>query len=360
MMVDKENVPLNLSVKQRLENSTGVKKASAKGEVAKPKLSRKETYLSTWLNTCLSKDEKFNYSMLGAKGPESEEYTAKDATQMVLSSIRVASGSKAIDREVQDGGLILRADCSLHVDLVSQDCLMRILECYEEEWLALGLEAVMGEPIPSKNGHSANKNIRNFVVDKILSGKTRMLKEGMIKKAHRHLLKKILQLILFLDVARESMVLPKLCLFTKTATCKSSKDVAVEFCKNFLQGEGDIIRHLGVLGVKLNFEQTYVHEFDYTVMDIRSDLKDGVRLARLLELLSGSRGLCTALRVPPVSRLQKLHNVGICLAKVFTPTEDQPDAKYIVEGNMEKTIVLLTRIINVYDPDTAGKKHAEQ
>jgi abnormal spindle-like microcephaly-associated protein len=182
-----------------------------------------------------------------------------------------------------------------------------------------------------------------------------MAQENMIKKSQRFMLNKTLQLVLFLDAAREAHVLPNMCLFTKTASCKSSKDIIINICKNFLQGEGDIIRHLGVLGVKLNFEQTYVHEFDYNIQNLHNDLKDGVRLARLLEILTASRGLCSSLRVPPVSRLQKLHNVGICMAKVYTPTEEQPDAKCVVEGQPDKTIALLTRIIGMYDPETAGE-----
>ena len=41
------------------------------------------------------------------------------------------------------------------------------------------------------------------------------------------------------------------------------------------------------------------------------DLRDGVRLARLMELLTHTGGLSESLRVPAVSRLQKLHNVSL-------------------------------------------------
>jgi abnormal spindle-like microcephaly-associated protein len=40
-----------------------------------------------------------------------------------------------------------------------------------------------------------------------------------------------------------------------------------------------------------------------------------VRLARLMELLTHTGDISTALRVPAVSRLQKLHNVGLVFKK---------------------------------------------
>jgi abnormal spindle-like microcephaly-associated protein len=356
MMTEKENVPLNESLKNRLESTGTRKKVSSKAETVKPKSSRKESFLVQFLNSTLGRPDKFLAGILGI--PNVGEYDttdAKIAAKLVLDSVRVSSGIKAVDAEVQDGGLLMRSDCDLHVHIVNQEFLMDILFCYEEAWLVLGLETIMGESIP-KNGFSVRKNIQTFVVEKMMSGRKKMNQQGVIRKAHKFALKKFHQLVLFLDSAREAMVLPHLCLFTKNAKCKSSKDVVVEFCKYFLQGEGDIIRHLGVLGIKLNFEQTFVHEFDYPVSSLPNDLRDGVRLARVIEILSGARGLSAALRVPAVSRLQKLHNVGICLAKVYTPTEDQPEAKCIVEGNLEKTVVFLTRIITMYDPETAGTR----
>jgi hypothetical protein len=41
-----------------------------------------------------------------------------------------------------------------------------------------------------------------------------------------------------------------------------------------------------------------------------------VRLARLMELLTHNAGISEHLRVPAVSRLQKLHNVGLVFKKL--------------------------------------------
>lgn len=45
-------------------------------------------------------------------------------------------------------------------------------------------------------------------------------------------------------------------------------------------------------------------EFDFHVSNLAVDLRDGVRLTRLMEVVTGEWGLATGLRVPAVSRLQ--------------------------------------------------------
>ena len=45
-------------------------------------------------------------------------------------------------------------------------------------------------------------------------------------------------------------------------------------------------------------------EFDFTVSNLAVDLRDGVRLTRLVEVVTGEWGLASAICVPAVSRLQ--------------------------------------------------------
>ena len=39
----------------------------------------------------------------------------------------------------------------------------------------------------------------------------------------------------------------------------------VEFSKNYLSGEGDITRHLAYLGMPMEYKQTEIDEFDFSV-----------------------------------------------------------------------------------------------
>jgi abnormal spindle-like microcephaly-associated protein len=54
--------------------------------------------------------------------------------------------------------------------------------------------------------------------------------------------------------------------------------------KNYLMGEGDIIRHLVFMGYSVLHTQAPLDEFDFTVKNLAVDLRDGVRLCRLVDL----------------------------------------------------------------------------
>ncbi|GMF39640.1 unnamed protein product [Phytophthora fragariaefolia] len=110
---------------------------------------------------------------------------------------------------------------------------------------------------------------------------------------------------------------------------KNSQVFVTEFCRLFLASEGRIDKHLKQLGYTLRHEQTALDEIDLEIKKLETDLRDGVRLAKLMETLTTPasqpcagldgeivpkpKGLATFLRVPALSRLQKVHNVEICL-----------------------------------------------
>ena len=62
---------------------------------------------------------------------------------------------------------------------------------------------------------------------------------------------------------------------------------------------------VSILGVQRGArERRKADEFDFTVSNLAVDLRDGVRLMRLVEVLTGEWGLASVLRMPAVSRLQ--------------------------------------------------------
>lgn len=52
-------------------------------------------------------------------------------------------------------------------------------------------------------------------------------------------------------------------------------------------GEGDIMRHLASNGYRLFYEQDPRAELAFGVENLAIDLRDGLRLCRLVEVLSG-------------------------------------------------------------------------
>ena len=57
------------------------------------------------------------------------------------------------------------------------------------------------------------------------------------------------------------------------------------------------MRHLQLIGYTLTYSQTFVDEYDYPVRNLALDLRDGVRLVKVYELLTGSKALTDQVRV---------------------------------------------------------------
>merc|ERR1719233_141726 len=144
------------------------------------------------------------------------------------------------------------------------------------------------------------------------------------------------------------------CLFCPDGQFKTSRDVLITFSKDYLSGEGDITKHMAYMGYVVNHKQTKLDEFDYAVTNIKTDLRCGLRLAKVAELVTGST-INSNMRVPAVSRLQKVHNTDVALAAYKEGGLDIPNsiaAKDIVDGHREKTLTLLWTIIFGYQLNT--------
>jgi len=136
------------------------------------------------------------------------------------------------------------------------------------------------------------------------------------KEIRTVVLYRILVLVFFLDRAKASNLLDRFPrLFCKDAEVKSTKDLLLAFCRIALAQEGDFIKHLSRMGLSVSYRQEPIDEIDFRVVNMAIDLQDGVLLARLTEILTEAptRSLLKKLRLPTVSRLQKLHNVGLVL-----------------------------------------------
>ena len=180
----------------------------------------------------------------------------------------------------------------------------------------------------------------------------------------KEFLKKVLTFIHFLDVAKSKNILPLPRLLKKESTMKSSKEVLIVICKELVQAESNIINHLSILNYIVTFEQTFTDEFDYTINNLTSDLKDGVRLAKFIDIVTYNNKhqnlvpditdmdliesndsddsnnithICQELRVPAVSRLQKIHNILLSLQALQSLHLDNNSNGYQVNSSVNTT-----------------------
>lgn len=176
--------------------------------------------------------------------------------------------------------------------------------------------------------------------------------QKFVTQLNQFILKKFLFLVYFLDYAKQHKLIGHdPCLFHKRAEHKESREILLSFSRELLSGIGDITKLLRGHNYVLAHRQTYIEEYDYAVVNIRRDLRDGVRLCRVMELITGTQGLTQRCRVPAISRLQKVHNADVALNALRQAgyvLEGDIDAKSIADGHCEKTLSLLWQIIHKY------------
>ncbi|XP_053098954.1 abnormal spindle-like microcephaly-associated protein [Hemicordylus capensis] len=276
---------------------------------------------------------------------------------------------KRLETEIEARRLLVRKDRHLWKDIGERQKILNWLLCYNPLWLRIGLEAIYGELIALES-NSDVMGLAMFILNRLLWNPDiaaeyrhptvpHLYQEGHEDALSRFTLKKLLLLVCFLDRAKLSRIIEHdPCLFCKNAEFKSSKEILLAFSRDFLSGEGDLSRHLGFLGFPVNHVQTPLDEFDFAVTNLATDLQCGIRLVRAVELLSRNLNLSKKLRVPAISRLQKMHNVKIA----FQVLEDHGiqlkdenggtiEAKDIVDRHREKTLALLWKMVFAFQVD---------
>ncbi|KAB1258727.1 Abnormal spindle-like microcephaly-associated protein-like protein [Camelus dromedarius] len=275
----------------------------------------------------------------------------------LFTSEKMVKAMKKLEIEIEAKRLIVRKDRHLWKDVGERQKVLNWLLSYNPLWLRIGLETIYGELIPLEDNSDVT-GLAMFILNRLLWNpdlaadltlqRNRCHEEALSKFT----LKKLLLLVCFLDYAKISRLIDHdPCLFCKDAEFKASKEILLAFSRDFLGGEGDLSRHLSLLGLPVNHVQTPFDEFDFAVTNLAVDLQCGVRLVRIMELLTRNWNLSKKLRIPAISRLQKMHNVDIVLQILKSQGIQLNDehgnailSKDIVDRHREKTLALLWKI----------------
>ncbi|XP_067996995.1 abnormal spindle-like microcephaly-associated protein [Melanerpes formicivorus] len=292
----------------------------------------------------------------------------RDACRLFTSETMVKA-IKKLEVEIENKHLLVRKDRHLWKDVGERQKVLSWLLSYNPLWLRIGLEAVYGELIPLEN-NSDVMGLALFIHNRLLWNPDiaaeyrhptvpHLYREGHEEALSKFTLKKLLLLVCFLDCAKRSRIIDHdPCLFCKDAEFKASKDLLLAFSRDFLSGEGDLSRHLGYLGLPVSHVQTPLDEFDFAVTNLAVDLQCGIRLVRTMELLTKNWNLSKQLRVPAISRLQKMHNVDIVLnvlkergINLKDENGASIDSRDIVDRHRERTLALLWKIVFAFQVD---------
>ncbi|EFE41460.1 calmodulin-binding protein Sha1, putative [Trichophyton verrucosum HKI 0517] len=193
----------------------------------------------------------------------------------------------------------------------------------------------------------------------------------VVKGYHRTALRSIM-IIALLDKARMApdTALPR-SLFKPDSAYTSSTAAMRALGPVLLHPQTDFTRPLARLDCSLMYKQHPVAEYNYHIDNIAVDIRDGVILARLTELLLLEHfperfhakdkeiwPLSGQLKMPCISRATKVHNARISLSAL---TKDFPSIgstitgikpEDIVDGYREKTIALLWVIVGKWGLST--------
>ncbi|KAM9326862.1 abnormal spindle-like microcephaly-associated protein [Gastrophryne carolinensis] len=316
-----------------------------------------------------------NHKASVPKAPTKEEVSLKAYTARcrlnklrrsaccLFTSEPVVKAIRRLEVEIEARRLLVRKDRHLWKDIGERQKILNWLLSYNPLWLRIGLETVFGELIPLESNGDIT-GLALFILNRLLwnpdiaaeyrhASVPHLYHEGHEEALSKFTLKKMLLLVFFLDFAKHSRLIDHdPCLFCKDAEFKTSRDLLLAFSRDFLSGEGDLSRHLGYLGLPVSHVQTPLDEFDFAVTNLAVDLHCGVRLVRTMELLMQNWSLSKKLRVPAISRLQKMHNVEVALhvlaergVKIQDERGVSVTSKDIVDRHRERTLALLWNIV---------------
>lgn len=165
--------------------------------------------------------------------------------------------------------------------------------------------------------------------------------------------------ILLLDKAKERGVITS-CLFQPSSAYKSSTEVLQALGNLLLPSLGDVSRPLVHLNYTLEINQLPLQEYRYRISNIAVDLRDGILLSRLVEILlhlgsnkdKEGQPLTSHLKYPCSGRVQKLHNVQVALDSLreagtaMSWLNSNITAEDIVDGHRERTLTLLWSLVS--------------
>lgn len=303
-------------------------------------------------------------------------------------------GTLAIPKDIQARNSRLKHDLGLRKKFLDT-----WIQCYDLFALVPALETVVGRRISSDStlfdvqsdpSFTNNPKVQKTVTRKVEGFLDAFLLQNdaasgageIDARAYRRTVLRSIVLVVLLDHARQSFgtCLPRQ-LFLSSSPYKSSAEVLQALANLLLPSGGDIVKSLSHLGCHVTYRQNGLQEFDYLIENIAVDLRDGVRLTRIVEvlfytpervrndledevtlssgetlsLLGNERDLPLSkhLKYPCISRAAKRYNVEIGLSALSSVKGGRAiiggvQAEDIVDGYREKTIALLWALVSKF------------
>ncbi|GFP97026.1 abnormal spindle-like microcephaly-associated protein homolog [Phtheirospermum japonicum] len=284
-----------------------------------------------------------------------------------------------VTKNIDEGRLKMRASCPIVSDVGMKEKALKTLMCYNPIWLRIGLYIILGGDSLLPNGDVNSEQENTFlrmVLEKQFFSHTGLAKAhaynkmveglyrpGYYEKLGNVILKRFLLLVIVIDRAKSQTSIPLKYgidgvdggsppLFSSKSVIKSSRQLIVDFLSSdVMHGEGNLLAHLVIVGYKVTYQQNPLMDYDFKVVGLFEDLRDGVRLCRAIELLKHDSSILMKVVVPSDTQKKSLVNCGIALQylkQAGVPLFDEDGTEIIgedvVNGDKELTLSLLWNI----------------
>ena len=256
------------------------------------------------------------------------------------------------------------------------------LSSYSLFWLHAVVDVVVGEgslegDVSVKKVKQSEKKERQVLVDALMRDSEINLlygsegkglppyAEGYSEALAGTVLKRTLLMAFLLDRAQAGVSDKTPLLFRVRQKIKSTSEFVRHALQASCHGEGDVLRRLSHYGYKLHYAQDPIVEFDFGVKNIAVDLRDGIRLCRLVDSLGdlyGDASAVTNATFPANAKVVRRRNVEVALATACSAGVSQllnVDPEDIVDGNFSVTLFTLYQLqMHFCGPKRLGEWHA--
>lgn len=343
------------------------------GDLAQPDL-----YEDDWLrHQEVALTELINQLFSGAHQKKDElhdtDMSLRERLVEIYHQPHVSTLHQRLQASIQYGALSMPKDANPIV--LSQDIGLRRrflnlwLDSYDEELLRDAAEVIVGRQIPQTRSSSGQASMEVNIDPHHGRRKLISFLETFFVNAHdtssdidaeegrwRKTVARSLMLIWLLDQAKMSRAISG-CLFKALSPRKTSTHMLHTLATITLPSSiGDIARVLRQCNYGVSYQQDPLDEVTYRIDNMASDMRDGIFLTRLVEMLVFSatpNTLSQYLKLPCLGRAQKLFNVEIALSALndrgrLGDAVHQVTPEDVVNGHREKTLSLLWSLVSAY------------
>ncbi|KAK9844436.1 hypothetical protein WJX74_002496 [Apatococcus lobatus] len=266
-----------------------------------------------------------------------------------------------IEERLRKGRLSLQDEKQQLGSLTFQKSILDALCCYHPLWLQVALGVISGDKAATQSGMWSKQaladSIRSVMLQLPKNAPARPARPMPVQQMSRGqlLIKRVIMLVVLLDQTAMAADLPSQAplLFATSCAIKSSAEMACALLRKHLQGEHDIVRALAKLGCSLSYQQAPSDEIKFSISMLAVDLRDGVRLNRLIEHLTGLGRQQEGLHYPCQNKrglqlqnlsvvFDKLRALHVCLKGIEDDRLIAPEN--VADGERQASLDVLWRI----------------